>query len=443
MLNKLKRTRLIQKMDVIALEHPLPTVSNQTQGSWQYAGEKVGGTDIGHKVKDADGSTHLIKTGISSGLIGQILKHKAKNETDKITQKLGYIVDSYIRLANLQTSEKALIVQSLVEAFNAVCSTGRGLTLIRAIEADSKYNLGSSNVHMIAESMCQVNPTLQGILGLTSFSDIANGVISQHFVDGFQSQYLTADNVPSPTFIIDAEKRGYLGSKFVEGAIGLDTFLTEPFRKADGSFVSTAEDISERKLLLKNKIIENGGLNGLIESISLRLFMGENADNGPDNMLIKNGGIISIDLTGCRYDRSDDFKDKEGKVLSLGWKTIFAEENKNTFLDNILGDSVFKSRYVGKGNDHIHAAVLEVIKEVIGQEPALNSRTEIIEHLAQMDQDLTKASVAGFITRAAAALGEKAPSIGLLNSLTTRSQDFFAKAISFASSLARESSLNR
>ena len=169
--------------------------------------------------------------------------------------------------------------------------------------------------------------------------------------------------------------------------------------------------------------------------------MGESADNGPDNMLLVDGKVVNIDLTGCRYDRSENFTDKFSGKTRQGWKTVFSPQNIKSFQDNLLSTEVFQDRYL-KGLGAVHEAVISVIKEELGQDKSESARQNILAYISSLDPKLSAASVE-IVTQQmqSSTPKDRWPDVDILKGVTKRAEGFFVEAIAYTNSLSSGQSI--
>ena len=105
--------------------------------------------------------------------------------------------------------------------------------------------------------------------------------------------------------------------------------------------------------------------------------MGESADNGPDNMLLTEQGVVNIDLTGFRYEREKAFN------TSLGWKETLTTTDESILLERLFDSSVFKSRYIDNSQnieDNLKATIHQTIVEVLTEKV----QPLVVEEIAQL-----------------------------------------------------------
>ena len=227
----MSKAKLTSKLSVIQLKQPLPdhTSNSANDDGWSYAGPKNGGTDIGYKVKDSQNVQHLVKTGIGTGLLWQIVEAEAANKEGG-KKKLGFILGDYLRLTNTKVNaeERKSLEELLYNAFIFYCETDEGINLLSNVKNQSAT---SNDVHSIQEYMYKLDPMVRNIIGIVAVNDIISGAVSQKFVDDYQRTYLSDQQMPTASVIIDGKGRPFIASKFVDNAISLDDFLESLFYK--------------------------------------------------------------------------------------------------------------------------------------------------------------------------------------------------------------------
>ncbi len=153
-------------------------------------------------------------------------------------------------------------------------------------------------------------------------------------------------NIPDSSLLTPPDN-AFIASRLIHDAEPLDTFLTKAFLPPDvslaqakqaavrvksaaaGSGAQPDELAADHALLARINdpvnlrsgkqalidILRHSGLDGLFSSLLARLTLGEASDLGPDNMLVIPGEdarhkVISIDVTGFRYDREKGYSGK-------------------------------------------------------------------------------------------------------------------------------------
>ncbi len=296
----------------------------------------LGGSDVG-MVGMLDGQEHLVKTGISRSLLGQAVKCCAKGQGAEANKRLGYIVGSAARLLE-GSMDKQATQQWLTLAFHAFLDTEKGKRLTEKAKTDA---LDIDDVCEIHESLVAADPRLRNPLGIPALFDIINVAAAQDLVNALQARHLPRQNIPDSS-LLTLPDNAFIASRLIHDAEPLDTFLTKAFlppdvslaqakqaavrvKSAAGSGAQADELAADHALLArindpvnlrsgKQALIDtlrHSGLDGLFASLLARLTLGEASDLGPDNMLVIPGEdarhkVVSIDVTGFRYDREKD-----------------------------------------------------------------------------------------------------------------------------------------
>lgn len=327
---------------------------------YPFVGEKPGkGTDVGHVI-DYKGQPFIVKTGITLSLLGQALENVVQGRKEKAEQKLGvFIVGNYTRIANIKDKEVIAELKSkILNAFEAYLVSEQGQKLQELIKSGHKIN--SDDVYAIYLFLTKEQPDLINVIGLPAFADVVSGCHSQQFNNVFKAQS-GCDIAPHKLLMQPKDKPGiFQGSRLLENITPLDQFLLEPFLASKDENQSDEEWIKLCAEKLKAKLATQS-LKGLCSGILLRHILGESADNGPDNMLLSEKGMINIDLTGFRYPRKDEFRG------SLGWADTLAKTSSDELLEKIFHESVFKNRFVQDSSlpDPLKAPVFQAIVTVL------------------------------------------------------------------------------
>lgn len=352
----------------------------------------LGGSDVG-MVGMLDGQEHLVKTGISRSLLGQAVKCCAKGQGAEANKRLGYIVGSAARLLE-GSMDKQATQQWLTLAFHAFLDTEKGKRLTEKAKTDA---LDIDDVCEIHESLVAADPRLRNPLGIPALFDIINVAAAQDLVNALQARHLPRQHIPDSS-LLTLPDNAFIASRLIHDAEPLDTFLTKAFlppdvslaqatqaavrvKSAAGSGAQADELAADHALLArindpvnlrsgKQALIDtlrHSGLDGLFASLLARLTLGEASDLGPDNMLVIPGEdarhkVVSIDVTGFRYDREKDTPANPREPLRYGWGDVV--QNPARALQVLLDASVMSSRYA-KGLDGVHAMVIEAIREAL------------------------------------------------------------------------------
>lgn len=341
-----------------------------------------------------DGQEHLVKTGISRSLLGQAVQCCAKGQGAEADKRLGYIVGSAARLLE-GTMDTQATQQWLTLAFHAFLDTEKGKKLTEKAQTDA---LDIDDVCEIHDSLVAADSRLRNPLGIPALFDVINVAAAQDLVNALQGRHLSRQNIPDSS-LLTLPDNTFIASRLIHDAEPLDTFLTKAFLPPDvslaqakqaavrvksaaaGSGARPDELAADHALLArindpvnlrsgKQALIDtlrHSGLDGLFSSLLARLTLGEASDLGPDNMLVIPGEdarhkVISIDVTGFRYDREKDTPANLREPLRHGWGDVI--QHPARALQVLLDASVMSSRYA-KGLDGVHAMVIEAIREVL------------------------------------------------------------------------------
>lgn len=353
----------------------------------------LGGSDVG-MIGMLDGQEHLVKTGISRSLLGQAVDCCTKGRGVEANKRLGYIVGSAARLLE-GSMDKQATQQWLTLAFHAYLDTEKGKRLMEKAKTGA---LDIDDVCEIHDSLVAADPRLRNPLGIPALFDVINVAASQDLVNALQGHHLSRQNIPDSS-LLTLPDNALIASRLIHDAEPLDTFLTKAFLPTDvtlaqakqaavrvkssaaGSGAQADELAADQALLArindpanlrsgKQALIDtlrHSGLDGLFASLLARLTLGEASDLGPDNMLVIPGEdarhkVISIDVTGFRYDREKDTPANSREPLRYGWGDVI--QNPVRALQVLLDASVMSSRYA-KGLDGVHAMVIEAIHEAL------------------------------------------------------------------------------
>jgi len=438
----------------------VPSTSVPTNSSLSYAGAKKGGTDVGHIVQDQNGQETLIKTGITLSLLGQALRHAADGDHKKMEKKISFITGNYHRLTSEKDkSRKKNDKSTLLASFNNFLNSEQGTQML------SRTELGAKDVQEIFDFLCQDNPKNKDIVGLPAMFDIFNGAATQKIVNDFFK--LSKSHNPSASIIQETEgkKALYFGSDMVQNAQPMEAYLLDVLDEAGAGYegirhvadsvekcqkkwsmacetstpiaeeilsqVSSPKNLSQAQKALLDKINnEEGFTKKLLQSIMIRFMVGESADLGPDNMLVKDGTPIDIDLTGYRYDRAKDFTDPRSKQTRKGWQTVLADSDGESLTRNLLSKDVFNTRYASGLPKAIPKMVSDAIAQSISPEEALKARDEVLEYFANLDIDVVKKE--DLFTRTHMLYNmpsEKRPDMKQVDSVLSRNHNTFLEKI--------------
>lgn len=351
----------------------------------------LGGSDVG-MVGMLDGQEHLVKTGISRSLLGQAVACCAKGQVEKATKRLGYIVGSAARLLE-GAIDKQATQQRLTLAFHAFLDTEKGKEMAEKAKTGA---LDIDDVCRIHDSLVAADPRLRNPLGIPILFDVINVAAAQDLVNALQECYLSRQHIPDSS-LLTLPSNALIASRLIHDAQPLDTFLTKAFLPPEVSLAQAkqaaarvesaapdsgaqADELAEDRALLarindpvnlragKQALVDtlrHNGLDGLFASLLVRLTLGEASDLGPDNMLVVSGEdarhkVISIDVTGFRYDREQDVP--SDPRFRHGWGDVIRAPA--SALDVLLHKSVMSDRYA-TGLKSVHAMVIQAIGEAL------------------------------------------------------------------------------
>lgn len=178
--------------------------------------------------------------------------------------------------------------------------------------------------------------------------------------------------------------------------------------------------------------LQNQSLKGLCSSILIRHILGESADNGPDNMLLSDKGVINIDLTGFRYPRQNGFNG------SLGWADTLAQNSSHELLERLFHDSVFKNRFVQDSSlpTALKGLVFQVIVDTLKtcvDDLVVDEVAELRTWLAEMNASLVNKSLEKACKKVYANLSQELRfSETHLDTLIAFNQQFITQAVEVA-----------
>ncbi|WP_057655151.1 hypothetical protein, partial [Xanthomonas axonopodis] len=250
----------------------------------------------------------------------------------------------------------------------------------------------------IHDSLVAADPRLRNPLGIPVLFDVINVAAAQDLVNALQERHLSRQHIPDSS-LLTLPNNALIASRLIHDAEPLDTFLTKAFLPPDISLAQAkqsaarvesaaagsgvrADELAEDHALLarindpvnlrtgKQALVDtlrHNGLDGLFASLLVRLTLGEASDLGPDNMLVIPGEdarhkVISIDVTGFRYDREKDAPATSREPFRYGWGDVI--QTPARALEALLHASVMSSRYA-RGLEGVHAMVIEAIREAL------------------------------------------------------------------------------
>lgn len=397
---------------------------------YPYKGEKPGGTDVGHLIGYQE-KTYIVKTGINLSLLGQALENVVEGKKDKADTKLGkYVVDNYTRIAGIK--DKAITEQlksHIITAFDHYLSSDHGQELQDSVR--SGHVLHANDVYQIYLYLCAQNAVLKDVIGLPAFADVVSGCHSQQINNVFQ---LTQNNTVAQhkLFMQPKDQPGIFQGSTLLISTPFDKFLLKPFVETiKKESQSEAEWIGQCQNELKQNL-KTTSLKGLCSGILTRHIMGESADNGPDNMILTDIGVVNIDLTGFRYPRKDKFGD------TLGWADTLASNTADELLERLFHPSVFKDRFVKDSTlpkhlkEPIYAAIITELKASV-ENAVVEEVTALRQWLANMDPVLVNKNLAKAMQQVYDALNDQVQfSEAHLNTLIEFNQQFITHAIDVA-----------
>lgn len=395
-------------------------------------GEKPGnGTDVGHAI-DFKGQPFIVKTGLNLGLLGQAVINIIEGRKEKAEQKLGtFIVGNFARIANVK--DKAVLAElkdKILKAFDAYLASEHGQALQASIKND-KHKITTDDVFAIYLFMTKEQPDLINVIGLPAFADVVSGCHSQQFNNVFQA-LSGGDIAPHKLFMQPADKPGiFQGSRLLSNIKPFDQFLLAPFSVAVEENQTVEQWLALGTAKLKEQLATQS-LAGLCSAVLLRHILGESADNGPDNMLLSEKGLINIDLTGFRYPRKDAFKE------ALGWADTLAQTSSEQLVGKIFHDSVFKDRFVKESSIPepvkalVYNAIVKELKAAV-EHTVVEEVSALRDWLAGMNARLVNENLDRATREVYANLNEQFKfSPALLDTLIALNQKFVTDAVEVA-----------
>ncbi len=421
-----------------------------------WTGKKPGGSDVGHLV-EIDTEPFIVKTGVSTSLLGQVLKHVSKGEKEKEIKKLGFIAGDFFRIVGATWDEnpvlrnvavergidtksvnfKKFVTDEVQSVFNQFKQTEEGIALIQKLAA--KQELTTKDVQSIQLYLASHSPILREVISVTTFSDIIKGACGQFFSNSFQET-----QAETPRSVLDEQRvliesgedpNIFMASRFNKQALAFDQFLLAPFiESADQCGEDKKVWIDECAKKLSQKL---GTVQGLCSAIFIRHLMGEKGDLGPDNMLLIPTGkdsysVMNIDVTGFRYARRQDYLE-EGKPPALGWEGTLQITDSKQLAERLLNDTVFSNRFVKdseklpKGIDKIEVmkAIVSILKDRVGNNAAQEIQA-VREWLISQDSALASISLDKVIrnTHAKLKVGPRSFSKEALDALSNSNEKF-------------------
>lgn len=420
-------------VSMLKTAHPVGFLGYAGFSDFNYTAPKQGGSEIGHRVVHRDtGIEYLVKSGSSLALFYLVIKSAEQKE--KVKMFFGFLVGNYSRITGHPVNPGH--VERLSEIMVDFLATTNGQTLFQLIKSGQMITI--HDIYQIVDYFLPqiTEPSLREVLCLAVLADVTKGALSQAFSNAFQARQLGIDALPEPLIISEQLASGglFLGSRFIFEAPGLDTFLLAPFIEAKqaqhGDWLAQGAERMQAQLT-KNP------LKGLSAAILLRQIMGENADIGPDNMIIVNLGgenlVLNIDLTGFRYNRENNFKD------CLGWKETLQSSDADILIDRLFHPSVFQSRFI-KNNDNFSPEEVNALYECLVRMLKIELKPQVVSEITAVRQWLTTLDAAviddysaALVTQVAEAMSKPIrPSNESVAALVKSNQGFIGRAIQVA-----------
>jgi len=341
---------------------------------------KTKGSDLGFMAQEATtGQDIMFKTGISLTLLAQALEtYWKENDANKpIDQrKIDFIVGNYARVSKKEDKDVAGIKSLLPVAINKFLNTEYANAFKTKVLNDE--HLSPTDTFNICKALKDEDgKSLMRILYAPTFAEVLCGTYSQELYNQFIKQknpdFKCAEQIL--VTIPNGSPCLYMGSLMVKEVRGLHDFLLEPF--LTGLKAGSTNWIEEGEKALKEEL-SRVEVDGLVSAILFRLLMGENDDLGPDNMLlVKNKAsyqIINIDLSGFRFDRKEDYSDKDKndkQKICLGWGSILSDNDHKSIIAKIFNKSIFSDRFIRindidrKKQPEVYTAIVAILQECV------------------------------------------------------------------------------
>ncbi len=357
--------------------------------------QELGGSDTG-MVAWMDGNEHLIKTGVSRSLLGQILSCWAKGQKSEGDKRVGYVIGIWARLSGDNRQQDELTAQ-LKQALHAFIQSDNGSRLFEKAKSEA---LDLTDVIEIHRALTDACPPLKNPLGVPAVFDIVNGVASQVLANALQRMYLPDSQVPDATLLVSPDSVLF-ASRLLQDAVPMDAFLMRSFlppgvslhdAKAAAAHIrahganpkgDSAELRGARELIARicaprqldagrrglTTALEAQGMDGFFTSLLARLTIGEcHKDLGPDNMLIVRGAdgrnkAVNIDVTGFWESRRGGAPTDGQAAPRLGWAEVMAQPERAA--DILLDATVLSGRYA-RGFEAVHEVVADVLRNMLG-----------------------------------------------------------------------------
>ncbi|MEF9406327.1 type III effector protein [Ralstonia solanacearum] len=393
-----------------------PSLPIGAEGGVVYSRDKqaLGGSDVG-MVALMDGNEHLVKTGVSRGLLGQIVSCWANGQESEGDKRAGYLIGNWARLSGNNENQDALETR-LKDALRTFIQSENGAALFEKSKSDA---LDLADVSAIHRELTEACPELKNPLGMPAIFDVVNGAASQALANALQRTYLPEEQVPDATLLVSHDNV-LLASRLLPDAVPMDAFLTRSFlppgvslhdaKLAAASIKAnpegdSAELRSARELIARlcapqqleagraglTQALAAQGMDGFFTSVLARLTIGENhKDLGPDNMLLVRGAdgrnkAVNIDVTGFWEPRHGGVPTGENEHPQLGWSEVLAHPERAA--DILLAPTVLSGRYA-RGFEAVHDVVVDVLRNTLREQAAPEATSVRAWYAAQNEGQL-------------------------------------------------------
>lgn len=372
-----KRERETSSIDFAQLSQPVADLEGRPKKA------KTSGSDNGFLVV-LDEQTWIAKLGVSLSLlaraVGKTMPGSNKDYEKAMLYLDSFIMGNFTRVAEIKDEARiATLSEDIVGAFfSFIRKTKPGKELLAKLEKE-KREMTSDEVIALFQALSKERPALKDVIGLAAFADIVSGAFSQRMYNVF-AQKMGYDFAKHAIFTSNTAI--YQASALLPDAKPFDKMLLDCFdfktlkSQLEGKSEEEAKPIKQAWLgqaeLKLKALLNNHNLKGLCAITLFRLVMGESADNGPDNAIWTENGLVAIDLTGFRYQRQNPFRD------SLGWGSILCETDQQKLLDSLFHSSVFKTRFLddlvadkelrGSLDKMIAAAFKDAVRDLVVEE---------------------------------------------------------------------------
>lgn len=140
-----------------------------------------------------DGNEHLVKTGVSRGLLGQIISCWANGQESEGDKRAGYLIGNWARLSGNNENQDALETR-LKDALRTFIQSENGSTLFEKSKSEA---LDLADVNAIHHELTAACPELKNPLGMPAIFDVVNGAASQALANALQRTYLPRARCPT------------------------------------------------------------------------------------------------------------------------------------------------------------------------------------------------------------------------------------------------------